>query len=397
MQDQSLPLSGVRVIDLSRVLAGPYCALLLSFLGAEVIKVEDKAGDEGRHWPPHRGDLGAAFMAMNANKRSIVVDLKSPQGAEVVKDLVKTADVVVENFKTGDMERFGIGYEVLSAINPSLVYVSISAFGRIGHKAKDLGYEALVQAYSGVMNITGSMDGEPVRCGVSFLDTSTGVMSALAAVTALYRRKETGKGGRVDASLLQTSMGLMANHVANYFQHGILSKRLGTAHPQVVPYQAYPTKDGFIFIATGNQNLWSRLCRALGREELISDPRFESNITRVEHREECLQIVFGELAKWNTAPLMETLREHGVPFSRVNDLKTLDEDGQIHALEVIRQGQDESYGEFRITGLPFRMTDMAPGELRRAPRLGEHTATVLEELGYDEAHIRKLRDAEVVV
>lgn len=396
MQDDSAPLAGIRVIDLSRVLAGPYCALLLSFLGAEVIKVEDRNGDEGRHWPPHRNGMSASFLGMNANKRGIVVDLKTEQGAQIVKDLIATADVIVENFKTGDMERFGIGYEVLSELNPALIYVSISAFGRTGPKAMDLGYEALVQAYSGVMNITGPMDGDPVRCGASFLDTGTGVMSALATVTALYRRKETGVGGRVDASLLQTSMGLMANHVSNYFQHGTLSKRLGTAHPQVVPYQAYQTRDGFIFIATGNQNLWKRLCKALGREELADDPRFKDVSARVENRQACLDTVIGEIAGWETEPLTRNLREQGVPFSQVNDLETLMNDGQTDALGIMSEGNDSEYGTFRITGLPFKLTGMEPKAVVRAPGLGEHTQSVLEELGYDTNRIQALQESKVV-
>ncbi|MBI3992368.1 MAG: CoA transferase [Candidatus Lambdaproteobacteria bacterium] len=397
MESQAAPLAGIRVIDLSRVLAGPYCALLLSFLGAEVIKVEDHKGDEGRQWPPHREGMGATFMGLNANKRSIAVDLKHPQGAEIVKDLVRDADVLVENFKTGDMERFGLGYETLRQINPRLVYTSISAFGRVGPRAKDLGYEALVQAYSGVMNMTGEADGGPVRCGVSFLDTSTGAFSALATVTALYRRRETGQGARVDASLLQTSWGLMSNHVSNYFQHGTLTRRHGTAHPQVVPYQAFRTRDGFIFIATGNQNLWERFCKALQRRDLINDERFIDNMARVAHRQEILDIVIPTIAAWDTEPLMHALRAEGVPFSRVNDLQQVAEDGQIDALEIMAEGEDPTYGGFRISGLPFKLTGHSIPVPTRAPRLGEHTRELLARLGYDQARIDELLAGEVVL
>ena len=397
MESQAAPLAGIRVIDLSRVLAGPYCALLLSFLGAEVIKVEDHKGDEGRQWPPHRGGMGATFLGLNANKRSIAVDLKHPQGAEIVKDLVRDADVLVENFKTGDMERFGLGYETLRQINPRLVYTSISAFGRVGPRAKDLGYEALVQAYSGVMNMTGEADGGPVRCGVSFLDTSTGTFSALATVTALYRRKETGLGARVDASLLQTSWGLMSNHVSNYFQHGTLTKRHGTAHPQVVPYQAFRTRDGFIFIATGNQNLWERFCKAIQRRDLIVDERFINNLERVTHRQEILDIVLPAIAAWDTEPLMHALRTEGVPFSRVNDLQHAAEDGQIDALEFMAEGEDPAYGSFRISGLPFKLSGHGMRPPVRAPFLGEHTRDVLARLGYDQARIDELLAGEVVL
>ncbi len=384
------PLAGVRVIDCSRVLAGPYCAVLLSFLGAEVIKVEDHRGDEGRAWPPHRGEMGSSFLALNANKRSIAVDLKRPEGVAIVRELARGADVLVENFKTGDMERFGLGWADLEPLNPRLVYTSISAFGRQGPKARDPGYEALVQAYSGVMAITGEPGGSPVRCGVSFLDMGTGVMSALATVTALYRRELTGRGGKVEASLLGTSLGLMANILSNFLQHAIQPRRLGTAHPQVVPYQVYPTRDGFIFIATGNQNLYERLCRALDREDMIGDPRFRDNATRVQHREACVGEITRTLAHWDTEPLMEVLRAHGVPFSRVNAFENLMADGQVDALGVLAEGEDPDYGHFRIPGLPFSLTGHERVGARAAPRIGEHTSEVLGELGYEDGRIREL-------
>jgi crotonobetainyl-CoA:carnitine CoA-transferase CaiB-like acyl-CoA transferase len=378
------------------VLAGPYCCELLSLLGAEVIKVENHGGDEGRMWPPHKGDMGSSFLSLNANKRSIAIDLKSDEGVDIVKDLARSSDVLVENFKTGDMERFGLGYDDLSSLNDRLVYTSVSAFGRQGPKGKGLGYEALLQAYSGVMDITGEPGGMPVRCGVSFLDMGTGVMAALATVTALYRREFTGTGGKVETSLLGTSLGLMSNTVSNYLQHGYMPERLGTAHPQVVPYQAYPTKDSFIFIASGNQNLFERLCRALGLETMIDDPRFENNATRVKHREACLKQIFATLATLETAPLMETLEQHGVPFSRVNNLETLWDEGQVQALGLIENGHDSDYGDFQIMGLPFSVTDHDRGLTRSAPRVGEHSIEVLTELGYGDQRIQKLIDGGVL-
>ena len=385
MSDVKPPLDGIKVIDCSRVLAGPYCCELLSLLGAEVIKVENQVGDEGRMWPPHSGDMGSSFLGLNANKRSISIDLKKPE-----------ADVLVENFKTGDMERFGLGYDDLKDLNPGLVYTSVSAFGRQGPRAKGLGYEALLQAYSGVMAITGEPGGMPVRCGVSFLDMGTGVMAALATVTALFRREFTHAGGKAETSLLGTALGLMSNTVSNYLQHGYLPERLGTAHPQVVPYQAYPTKDSFIFIASGNQNLFERLCKAIGREDMIGDPRFRDNATRVTHREACLKAIFDALAVLETEPLMVRLDEFGVPYSRVNDLESLWEDGQVQALGVLEEGQDPDYGEFQIMGLPFTLTEHARGLRRTAPRVGEHSREVLDELGYDDERIQALIASEVV-
>jgi len=396
MSDVKAPLAGIKIVDCSRVLAGPYCCELLSLLGADIIKVENHAGDEGRMWPPHEGDMGSSFLGLNANKRSIAVDLKTPAGVEIVKDLARNTDALVENFKTGDMEKFGLGYDDIKTLNPRLVYTSVSAFGRQGPRGKGLGYEALLQAYSGVMAITGEPGGMPVRCGVSFLDMGTGVMAALATVTALFRREFTGAGGKVETSLLGTALGLMSNTVSNYLQHGYLPERLGTAHPQVVPYQVYPTKDSFIFIASGNQNLFERLCRAIGHEEMIDDPRFENNATRVANRDACLKIIFGALAAIDTQPLMVRLDEHGVPYSRVNDLESLWADGQVQALGVIEEGRDPAYGDFQIMGLPFTITDHERGLKRTAPRIGEHSREVLVELGYDADRIDQLIADNVV-
>ena len=396
MPDTKAPLAGIKVIDCSRVLAGPYCCELLSFLGADIIKIENHAGDEGRMWPPHKGDMGSSFLGLNANKRSIALDLKTPEGVAVVKDLARNADVLVENFKTGDMERFGLGYDDLEPLNRRLVYTSVSAFGRRGPKAKGLGYEALLQAYSGVLAITGEPGGMPVRCGVSFLDMGTGVMAALASVTALFRREFSGAGGKVETSLLGTSLGLMSNTVSNFLQHGYLPERLGTAHPQVVPYQVYPTKDSFIFIASGNQNLFERLCRAIGLDEMIDDPRFRDNATRVVNREACLKFLFERLAEFETAPLMTALAEHGVPYSPVNDLESLWADGQVEALGVLENGTDPAYGDFQIMGLPFSVSDHESGLQRTAPRIGQHSREVLSELGYDDDRIEGLIDSNVV-
>ena len=247
----SLPLSAIRVIDLSRVLAGPYCAMILSFLGAEVIKIEDKNGDETRQWPPFTKDMSNSFLAVNLNKRGIVVDLKAAEGREIVRELVRGADVLVENFKTGAMEKFGLSYESLKETNPALIFTSISAFGRRGPRAEYPGYETLLQAYSGIMDFTGMPGGEPVRSGVSFLDLSSGITGALATVTALYRRKETGQGAKIEGSLLQSAVFLMALQVSSFLQSGVLPRKLGSAHASAAPYQALPTADGFALVAAG--------------------------------------------------------------------------------------------------------------------------------------------------
>jgi len=396
MQVPQLPLAGIRVVDLSRVLAGPYCGLLLSMLGAEVVKIEDKGGDESRQWPPHDGDMGSSYLAMNLNKLGMVVDLKSPEGQQIIRDLVKQSDVLVENFKNGTMERFGLDYDSLKSLNPRLVYTSVSAFGRVGPRADDLGYEALVQAYSGVMEATGFPDGLPVRCGVSFLDMGTGIAATLATVCALYLRERTGVGSRCDASLLQTSLGLQSPQVSNFFQHGVVPKRMGTAHPQLAPYQAYPTADGHIFIASGNQNLWERLCRALDLEWMIGDARFKVNTLRVQNREALLAEIHKAIGRWTTDGLLAQLKKHGVPASPVNTIRDLMADGHVDAIGALAELDDPEYGHLKVSGLPFFLNGR-PGRVeRRAPKLGEHTRRILQSLHYSSEKIQALLDKEVV-
>ncbi len=396
------PLQGMRVLDLSRVLAGPYCATLLSHLGAEVIKVENEQGDEIRTWPPfvslgkESPRMSATFLGMNLNKKSIGVDLKLVRGVQIVEELLAKTDVVIENFRTGGMERFGLTEERLKELNPRLVQVSISAFGRTGPKAHHPGYEAMVQAYSGAMEITGDEHHEPVRSGVSFLDMSTGVVSAFAAMTALFERERTGKGGRVDASLLNTAMGLMTIQVSNYMQCNVLQKRLGTAHQSIVPYQSHPTKDGFIFVASANQNLWERFCHVLGITEAIADARFKDNISRVANRKACLKVVQAATVTRTTNNLLQALEKAGVPVSKLNTLKDVVEDGQVQAIGAITSVEAGEMGAVQVPNLPFLMDHAAAAVRTRAPFLGEHTQDILTELGYSTQQIETLLQEGVV-
>src|SRR5216110_227850 len=278
MTQPALALEGIRVVDCSRVLAGPFCAMLLSDLGADVIKVEDTgSGDESRTWPPHKDGESAAFLVINRNKRDIALDLKQPEGVEALKRLVAGADVLIENFRTGTMESFGLGYDTLAALNPGLVYCSISAFGRTGPRKDGAGYEALMQAFSGIMSITGEPDGPPVRAGVSFLDLTTGIFSAFGIVNALLYRAKTGLGQRVDGSLLETAVTLLNYHAEGYLLTGAVPKPLGSAHPSLSPYRNFRCREGqWVFVAAANDRLWQRLAPALGLAALTEDPRFKS-------------------------------------------------------------------------------------------------------------------------
>ena len=283
-----LALDGIRVVDLSRVIAGPWCGALLSDLGADVIKVEDTGtGDESRTWPPYKDGEAAAYLLFNRNKRAMTLDLKSPEGVEVVKTLVKGADVVIENFRTGTMESFGLGYEVLSELNPKLIYCSVSAFGRTGPRKDAPGYEALMQAFSGIMSITGEPGGQPVRAGVSFLDLSTGILCALGVSAALLQRQRTGLGQRVDGSLLETAVSLLAFHAEGYLLTGAIPTALGSGHPSLSPYRNFKCRDGqWIFIAAANDRFWGKLARAIELGGMAEDPRFAKNQDRVRNRAE---------------------------------------------------------------------------------------------------------------
>jgi len=378
------------------VLAGPFCGHTLANLGADVIKVEDKKGDETRFWGPFTKDMSDSFMALNFNKRGIVVDLKNPEGAGIIKDLVKDADVLVENFKTGDMEKFGLGYDDLKAINPKLVYTSIAAFGRRGPRAKYPGYETLMQAYSGIMSFTGMPDGEPVRTGVSFLDLSSGLSAALGTVVALYRRKETGLGGKVEGSLLQSALGLMLVQLVPYFNNQHLPKKIGSGHASATPYQAFKTKDGWVLIAAANQNLWEKMARALDVEWMIGEDKFKDNPSRMANLPEFLGHLDKAIGQWETARIVETLVAAGVPSSPINDIAQLMAEEQVAALEPFIQANDAEFGTLRTSNLPFHLTDFGSRGVTRPPRLGEHTREVLGEMGYDTARIDALFGAGAV-
>jgi crotonobetainyl-CoA:carnitine CoA-transferase CaiB-like acyl-CoA transferase len=386
----TLPLAGIRVLDLSRVLAGPFCGHTLANLGAEVIKVEDAKGDETRFWAPFTKDLSDSFMALNFNKRGMVVNLKVPEGVEIVRKLAAEADVLVENFKTGDMEKFGLGYEALRALNPRLVYTSIAAFGRQGPLAQRPGYETLLQAYSGIMSFTGMPDGEPVRTGVSFLDLTSGLAAALATVVALYRRKETGQGGKVEGSLLQSALGLMLVQLVPFFNNKLLPRKLGSGHASATPYQAFRTGDGWVLIAAANQNLWERMAKALELDWMLAEPKFKDNPSRMAHLPEFIGHLNQALAQWETAKLVETLVAAGVPSSPINNLAELMADGQVDALDPFIGTHDPDYGDIRTSNVPFHLSDFGSRPIRRPPRLGEHTREVLGELGYDAARIDAL-------
>jgi crotonobetainyl-CoA:carnitine CoA-transferase CaiB-like acyl-CoA transferase len=399
MTKPALSLDGIRVIDLSRVIAGPWCGALLADLGADVIKVEDTGpGDESRTWPPHKDGEAAAYLLFNRNKRGIALDLKRPEAVEVVKRLVKDADVVIENFRTGTMESFGLGYDELARINPRLIYCSVSAFGRTGPRKDSPGYEALMQAFSGIMSITGEPGGQPVRAGVSFLDLTTGILCALGVSNAIIQREKTGLGQRVDGSLLETAVSLLAFHAEGYLLTGALPRALGSGHPSLSPYRNFKCRDGqWIFIAAANDRFWQKLAKALGLTELAADPRFEKNQGRVANRAELEGILERTIGALDREPLLKRLEEADVPATPVNTVDQVMNDPQTAERGIVQRVTHPTLGEIPVVGTPLHFSRMSPGVRRAAPLRGEHTDTVLADLGYSADEIRSLRAKKVAL
>jgi crotonobetainyl-CoA:carnitine CoA-transferase CaiB-like acyl-CoA transferase len=398
MTTPPLALDGVRVLDLSRVLAGPFCGMLLADLGADVLKIEDPtAGDESRTWPPHKDGEAAAYLVINRNKRDMTLDLKQPEGVAVLRRMVGRADVLIENFRTGTMETFGLGYDTLAALNPRLIYCSISAFGRTGPRADGAGYEALMQAFSGIMSITGEPDGPPVRSGVSFLDLTTGILCAYGIANALLARQRSGLGQRVEGSLLETAVALLNYHAEGYLLTGAIPQALGSSHPSLSPYRTFRCRDGhWVFIAAANDRFWQRLAPALGCTELATDPRFATNVDRVKHRREMEAGLEAAIAQWDREPLLKVLEEAGVPATPVNTVDRVMNDPQTAARGLIERVVHPRLGEIPLLGTPLKFSRMTPGVRSPAPLWGQHTDEILAEHGYSEAEIAALRAKKVI-
>ena len=386
----SAPLSGVRVLDLSRVLAGPWATQLLADLGAEVIKIERPgAGDDTRHWgPPFTtrtdgapGDA-AYFLCANRGKQSVALDIASPEGADIIRRMAADTDVVVENFKTGGLKKYGLDHDSLKAVNPKLVYCSITGFGQTGPRAHQAGYDYMIQAMGGLMSITGQPDGEPgaepMKVGVAVADLFTGLYASNAILAALHAARETGEGRHIDIALFDVQAAMLANQATNWFVSGVAPTRMGNAHPNLSPYQPFPCSDGMVVIAVGNDGQFRNLCTALGEPDLGTDERFAANAGRVANRDQLGPILSALTGPLTMAALMKRLQDAGVPCGPVNTVDQVFAEPQAVARDLtVEQTRHDLNAPVRTVASPIRMNGAPAVADRPPPALGQHTDEVL--------------------
>ncbi len=395
------PLDGIRVLDLSRVLAGPWCGQQLADLGAEVIKIERPgSGDDTRAWgPPWQSGTGqsAYFLSANRGKQSVAIDLSTAEGQGLVRDLVCQSDVLIENFKVGGLEGYGLDYESLKTVKPDLIYCSITGFGQDGPYAHRAGYDFLIQGMGGLMSLTGEPDGEPMKVGVAFADIFTGLYACNAILAALRERDRTGAGAYIDMALLDVQVGVLANQALNFLTSGQVPARLGNAHPNIVPYQVFPTRDGHIIITVGNDDQFRRLCQVLGEPDLAGDPRFASNAARVAQRDTLVEILARRLQTDDSRHWLAALERVGVPAGPINRLDQVFEDPQVRHREMQVTAPDSRGVPTKLVANPMRMDGERLQAAVGPPALGADTARVLGEvLGLEPDTLEELRRRGVV-
>jgi crotonobetainyl-CoA:carnitine CoA-transferase CaiB-like acyl-CoA transferase len=401
-------LAGIRVLDLTRILAGPTCTQLLGDLGADIVKIERPgAGDDTRKWGPpyvtgHDGEPtaeSAYYLCANRNKRSVAIDIARPEGQALVRRLLAGCDVLVENFKVGDLARYNLGYEQLASEFPRLVYCSITGFGQTGPYAPRAGYDYLAQGLGGIMSITGAPDGEPMKVGVGIADVMCGMYATVAVLAALRHRDLTGQGQRIDLALLDTQVAWLINEGMNYLLSGRVPRRLGNEHPNIVPYKVFESSDGYVILAVGNDGQFQKWCRFAGADELAGDPRFATNSLRIRHRQELYALMPAYTRRRSTREWVEGLAALGVPCSPVNTIDQVFEDPQVRArgMRIEVPHAPAATGAVPLIANPIRMDATPPVYRRSPPTLGEHTDEVLAEvLDLDAAERERLRQAGVI-
>lgn len=391
------PLQGIKVIDLTRVLAGPFCTMTLADLGAEIIKIEKPGtGDDSRAFGPHLHGESAYFMSINRGKKSLTLDLKSEKGREIFLLLIKDADVLVENFKPGVMKKLGLDYDKLKIINPKLIYCASSGFGQTGPYSSRPAYDLIIQGMGGLMSITGPDASQPTKVGSSIADIFAGVFSVIGILSALYNRAQTGKGQMVDVAMLDCMVAILENAIARFTGSGVDPVPIGNRHPSIAPFTSVKTADGYINIACGNDALWAKLCEIIGRPDLVSDSRFVSNRTRCDHMTDLLPMLNEAMSGQSSAFWLEKLEAGHVPAGPINSISQVLSDPQVIARKMLLELTHPVAGLIKIPGSPVKLSE-TPAEVNApAPVLGQHNEEILTVLGYSAEQIEMLRSQSVI-
>ncbi|PKL42761.1 MAG: carnitine dehydratase [Candidatus Riflebacteria bacterium HGW-Riflebacteria-1] len=391
------PLAGIKVVDLTRVLAGPFCTMTLADLGAEVVKVEKPgSGDDSRAFGPHQHGESAYFMSINRGKKSLTLDLKSEKGREVLLKLVAQADVLVENFKPGVMQKLGLGYEALSKINPRLIYCASSGFGQTGPYSSRPAYDLIIQGMGGLMSITGPDASQPTKVGSSIADIFAGVFSAIGILSALHARHTSGRGQMVDIAMLDCMVSILENAVARYTVSGVDPVPIGNRHPSIAPFASIKTSDGYINIACGNDVLWSKLCEIIERPDLAQDPRYLTNRGRCDHMTELLPVLNDAMSLFSSDFWLEKLAAGHVPAGPINSISQVLNDPQVLARKMVVEMAHPVAGMIKIPGSPLNLSD-TPAEVKLpAPVLGQHNEEILQMLGYSGEQIAELKEVNAI-
>lgn len=393
------PLANIKVLELSRVLAGPYCNMLLKELGAEVIKVEmPEKGDDARSFGPFKNNKSVYFLSINRGKESISLNLKTEQGKQIILDLVKHVDVVTENFRPGTMEKLGLGYETLKAVNPKIIYAATSGFGHTGPDSKRPAYDMLVQAMGGMISITGWPDKPPTRVGMSIGDIGAALYTAIGITTALYHREITGEGQKVDVAMLDCQIALLENAVVRYQVDGVPPGPMGNRHPTITPFQAFKAKDDYIAIPAGNDTMWKKFCVAIEREDLIVHEKFQTNKLRTDNIDELTPILEEVMAQKTVTEWVEIFERAQFPCSPINTIDKTMAHRQVVARNMIVKADDDDLGSIKIAGNPIKMSSIEEEPTRKAaPEVGEHNRKIFKEyLGYSDEEIEQLKKEGVI-